>query len=196
MRPSTTALVRVTAPATLPINLAEAKAHLRVTSSGEDAYITSLIGAAVAFVDGTGELGRAMITQTWAQWVPQNPVRVRLLMGPFIALTAVQYYDAAGALQSANAADFDAHLSGDFVIVEPKDNAEWPVADDRIDAIKITYTAGFGAAADVPAGVRHALLMLIAHWYENRAAASEAAVREIPVAVAALIGNERVGWYG
>ena len=35
--------------------------------------------------------------------------------------------------------------------------------------IEIQFTAGFGAAAtDVPAPLRQAILLLVAHWYENR----------------------------
>lgn len=170
---------------------------MRVSHADEDAYITTLIGAAVSHIDGQGALGRAMITQTWAQYVPQAPGWVRLTMTPFQALTSVKYYDEAGALQTATLDDFEAWLDGDFVRVKPKEDREWPTADVRPDAIVITYTAGFGdTAADVPAGLRHAILMLVSHWYENREAASETKLNDVPMAVDALIGNQRVAWYG
>lgn len=44
--------VRTAAPAELPITLAEAKAHCRVDYTDDDAFITSLIGAAVSHLDG------------------------------------------------------------------------------------------------------------------------------------------------
>lgn len=187
---------RITAPATLPITLAEAKEQCRVDHDDEDTYLDGLIAAAIAYVDGEGILGRAMITQTWAQWVNQSPGWVRLTMGPFIALTAVEYYDAAGTLQTATLGNFETRLCDDFVICGPKDGYSWPTADTRDDAIKISYTAGFGAAAAVPAGIKHALLLLVAHWYQNREAASDKPLRDIPMAVDALIGNERVRWFG
>ena len=46
-----------------------------------------------------------------------------------------------------------------------------PIADPErsVNGIEVAFTAGFGAApADVPATIRHALLLLVAHWYENR----------------------------
>lgn len=189
---------RIVAPATLPITLADVRAHLRAdpNDTSEDDYINSLMAAAVAFVDGDGMLGRAMITQTWAEYVSQSPGWVRLGMGPFIALVSVQYYDDAGALQTATLGDFETRLQDDFVICKPKENREWPTADVRADAIKITYTAGFGAAADVPAGIKHALMLIVAHWYQNREAATEAGMHNLPMAVDALIGNERVRWFG
>lgn len=194
---SVTALERVTAPAAEPISLAEAKAQARVDHADDDTLIGALIDAAVDMVDGDGHLGRAMITQTWAQWAPTAPGVIRLRMGPFQSLTSIQYFDENGTLQSADVADFEVRKFGDLSDVYPKDGKAWPTADARADAIKVTYVAGFGdAASDVPAGIRHALLMLVAHWYDTRKAASEASLHDAPMAVDALLGRHRVGWYG
>jgi len=198
MLPSVTASFRSVAPVADVITLAQAKEHCRISHDDEDLYISSLIAAAVSYVDGDGLLGRAMITQTWVQWVPQSPGWVRLAMGPFQALVSVEYYNAAGDLLAADLADFETRLSGDHVICKPRENAEWPNADDRADAIKITYRVGFGDDADdVPAGIRHALLMLVSHWYENREAVivGTGAINT-PMAFDMLINRERVGWYG
>lgn len=189
-------LRRVTAPASAPITLPEVKAQLRITHNAEDAALNGMIAAAVAVVDGEGLLGRAMVTQTWAQYVSQSPGWVRLEMGPFLALTSVQYYDDDGALQDADASHFEIRLQDDFVICKPKEGREWPTADVRPDAIKITYTAGFGAAADVPADLKHALLLLVSHWYQNREASTETALSEIPMGFEMLLGAHRVKWYG
>jgi uncharacterized phiE125 gp8 family phage protein len=45
----------------------------------------------------------------------------------------------------------------------------WPPPGQAAGGIEIDFTAGFGAqAGDVPQSVRHALLLLVAHWYEHR----------------------------
>lgn len=189
--------LRTIAPAVTPVSLIEAKAHLRVDSADDDALISSLIEAATSHLDGQGSLGRAMITQSWAQWVSQAPHWVRLTVGPFQSLTSVEYYDADNALQAATLTDFEIRLDGDFVLIKPKKGFEWPGAYTRQDAIKITYVAGYGAAgSDVPQGIRQAILLMVGHWYENREAVSELNLKDVPMAVDALIGNERVGWYG
>lgn len=189
--------LRTIAPATAPVSLSEAKLHLRVDGSDEDSLITGLIDAATAHFDGQGVLGRAMVTQSWAQWVDQTPGWVRLTVGPFQSLTSVEYYDADNALQTATLADFEVRLDGDFVIVKPKKDYVWPNAYIRQDAIKITYVAGFGdAATDVPQSIRQAILLTIGHWYENREAVVEGNYKSLPMAVEALIGVERAGWYG
>jgi len=188
---------RTAAPLVDPVTLAEAKAHLRVDHDDEDAGISAMIGAAVSHFDGDGVLGRAMITQSWSQWVSQSPGWVRLNVGPFQSLTAVEYYDAGNEIQTAPLTDFEVRLDGDFVCLKPKKDFVWPPAYIRNDAIKITYVAGYGdTAADVPASVRHAILLTIAHWYEHREAVVEGSYSELPMAVSALLGVERVGWYG
>lgn len=188
---------RTIAPLVTPVSLAEAKAHLRVTHSDEDAVITGLIEAATSHFDGHGELGRAMITQTWAQWVNQAPGWVRLRMGPFLSLVSVEYYDTDNALQTATLSDFEIWRDGDFVTLKPKKDFTWPEAYTRPDAIKITYTAGFGGAgSDVPQSIRHAILLTVGHLFENREASTDVRKEALPMAVEALISNHRVGWYG
>ncbi len=59
---SITALQVVNAPAILPVSLVEAKRHLRVSSSAEDAHIDDLIRAATAWAET--ETRRRLISQT------------------------------------------------------------------------------------------------------------------------------------
>jgi uncharacterized phiE125 gp8 family phage protein len=45
----------------------------------------------------------------------------------------------------------------------------WPSAAKVANGIEIAFVAGYGeAAADVPAPIRHAILLLVAHWHEHR----------------------------
>jgi len=190
------ALVQSVAPAETPITLAEAKAQCRVDHADDDTLITSLIGVAVEHIDGTGELGRAMVTQAWQQWHGTPPARVRLAMGPNATLTAVDYYDADGTLQTDTLGNYDTRLAGDFVTVGPRDGFAWPTTQDREDAIRMTYTAGYGAASAVPANIKHAIKLAVGHWYEHREAYTDVRMMPLPLGVADLLGNERVGWYG
>ena len=193
----TTALELLAAPAKSPITLFEAKNHCRVDFPDDDGLIEGLIASAVSHVDGLGMLGRAMITQTWGQWESRSPGVVRLGMGPFQSLVSIEYYDADGVLQTADVADYETVRDGDYSICRPKSGKDWPSTADRPDAIKISYKAGFGDdAVNVPAGVRQAILMMVSFWYENRDAAHKDKLTLLPFGVDALIGNERVGWYG
>ncbi len=187
----------VTPPAVLPLSFFEVKRQARIEGDVDDQLTQVLIETAVAKVDARGDLGRAMITQTWAQWVPGGCGAVRLVMGPFQSLTAVEYYDADGVLQTAELTDYEVLLSGDFVVVRPKSGKSWPQAQNRDDAIKLTYDAGYGdAASDVPRDIRQAMMMLIAHMYENREAVTEVKLVKAPMGYDDLLNNHRVSWFG
>lgn len=187
----------LTPAAVSPVSVNEIKVQARVDSDDEDDYIQALIDAALGLVDGQGMLGRAMVTQTWGQWVSQGPGWVPLRMGPVQALTAVDYYDADGVLQTATLTDYEIFRDGDLYLAKPRSGAAWPSAQTRPDAIRISYTAGFGdAASDVPAGLRAALKLIVAHWYENREASVAKEMATLPMGADQLINAHRVGWYG
>jgi uncharacterized phiE125 gp8 family phage protein len=163
-------LERVTGPTALPINLADVKAQLRIEHDDENNYLDRLINAAIAMVDAKGILGQAMITQTWAQWLPYTPDReILLAIGPVQSVDAVKYYDTNGDLQTDTLANYDVFGLSYNKTVKPKTGYNWPTTQVRQDAIKIEYVIGYGdAPTDVPDTIRHAMLMLVAYWYENR----------------------------
>jgi uncharacterized phiE125 gp8 family phage protein len=190
-------LVQITGPAVTPISLAEAKAQMRVESSDDDAIIQRLIASAVAFVDAQGALGKAMITQTWGQWLSPNPGTVYLSLGPVQSVSAIKYYDVDGALQTATLADFNVFGTPNRISVSPKSGKAWPVTQTRDDAIKIEYIIGYGSSStSVPETVRHALMMLVAHWYDMRETATEKQMYDLPYGFSEMIGIERNQWYG
>ena len=188
------ALTRLTAPASLPVSVTEARSQMRVEHDEDDLYISGLIDAAVAYVDAGGVLGRAMISQSWAQTGQHWAKRVPVTMTPVQALTAVKYYDTDNALQTATLSDFRLIGGANDSYVEPV--SSWPATFNRPDALRIEVTVGYGAATDVPATIRHAILMLVAHWYENREDSMEAKLNNVPNGFDALIGVERASWYG
>ena len=69
----------------------------------------------------------------------------------------------------------------------------WPSTYDRLNAIEITFLAGYGAtAATVPETIKQAILLLLAHYYENREATTDGrAITSVPMAYESLIWTER-----
>jgi uncharacterized phiE125 gp8 family phage protein len=189
----------VTAPAALPVSLSEVKAQLRIEHDDENNYLDRLINAAIAMVDAKGILGQAIITQTWAQWLPQTPDReILLAIGPVQSVDAVKYYDDDGILQTDTLANFDVFGLPFSKIVKPKTGFNWPIPQVRPDAIKIEYTVGYGdTSASVPDTIRHAMLMLIAYWYENRENELIGVnSKTLPFGFDDLLNLHRERWYG
>jgi hypothetical protein len=132
------------------VTLAEAKLFARVDGSDEDSLIGALIAAARLHVESV--TGRALITQTW-----------RLVVDCVTGLVVPLPVAPAQALVDA---PDGAVLEGDGVVLAA------PVSG----ALTVDYTAGYGAAADVPADLRQAVLTLVAYWYEHRDSVTSAPV--------------------
>lgn len=188
----------VDAPETTPITLAEVKEQLRVEGTDDDAILTRLIDVAVAYTDVRGALGQAMITQKWAQWVDSTPPQsINLILGPAQGVTAVKYYDTDGVLQTDDINNYEVFGTEFATKIGPKSGFSWPVTQDRQDAIKIEYEIGYGdATTDVPQSIRHALLLMVGHWYDNREQTGYDELSNIPFGFESLLNMHRNCWYG
>jgi uncharacterized phiE125 gp8 family phage protein len=159
--------VRTVAPAETPISLAEAKAHLGVTDSSRDAMITALIQAATDCLDGwSGILGRALVTQTWRVDMRSWPGCrfLRLPLTP-VQSVSVAYSDTANVDQVFASGNYSLHSDGVGPFVLLGDSVSWPSVYSRADAIRVTFVAGYGAAAAVPAPIKQALLLMVGSLY-------------------------------
>jgi len=188
----------VDAPLITPITLTEVKAQLRVEHDDDDTILTRLIDVAVAYTDVRGALGQAMITQKWAQWINSNPPQnVSLILGPVQSVTAVKYYDTDGVLQTDDVNNYQVFGTDFATVISPKDSFAWPVSQQRSDAIKIEYEIGYGdAITDVPQTIRHALMLLIGHWYDNREQTGVDELSNIPFGYEEMLNLHRNCWYG
>lgn len=192
------ALELLEAPAVTPVSLAEVRRQLRIEHEDDDLLLIRLIKVATAYTDVQGALGHAMISQKWGQWVDSNPQQyVKLILGPVIQVNRIQYYDTDGNLQTDTLTNYEVLGTSFATTVGPKEGFNWPVTQDRSDAIRIEYTIGYGeTVADIPETIRHALMMLIGHWYENRETTMMDELSNVPYGFDALMDMHRRCWYG
>jgi uncharacterized phiE125 gp8 family phage protein len=177
------------------VSLAEAKVQLRVDHDDDDDYIESLIAVATATIDGPdGWLGLALMRQTLECSVADF-CEVRLLYPPVSSIVSVKYDDAAGVEQTVP--DSDYRLVGASPSRRPRlvpaPGKAWPQPRCQAGSVRVRYVAGFGEeGCNVPAPIRHAILMMVAELYEVREAAGDAARFEYPFAVMSLLSTYRV----
>ncbi len=182
------ALVMTSGPASEPVTVADAKAHMRIDGTVEDVLIASLIVTSRLHVESALDL--ALINQSWTlildRW-PAGP-EVEIPLAPLLAVIAVKVKNSAGVSSAVPPTSYLVDLASK----PPRivwNNAARPDPGVPAGGIEIEFTAGFGAsAATVPAPLKHAVLMLTSHWYEHRDAneiGSSAA--RIPDAVSDLI---------
>jgi len=192
-----------TAPAVEPVTLTEVKKHLRLATTtaeaaaytSEDDLLNRLI--TVARTQAEQETGRKFITQTMTYYLDAWPDETFIrLPYPTLQSAAVTYrleddtdYD-----ESLSTVDTDIVSEPGRVVLQP--NESWPSGTLYPDRpIKIVFVCGYGLAADVPEGIKSAILLKISDLYENRGeVVLGVSVSKIADAVDSLLRSYRVHW--
>lgn len=176
------ALTLTTPPAAEVVSIPEAKAQLRVdfAADDEDAILARLIATATAHLDGrAGLLGRALAPQTWT-WSGRIPDtgRVVLPLAPVLSIASV-------------AVNGNALEPSDYELTDA-DNGEVDLDGYACAPAVIVFQAGY-ADAKIPEPLKHAILLLVSHWFEHREEFTEieGSARSIPYGVRALTNAYR-----
>lgn len=157
----------ITAPTEEPVTLAEAKAHLRC-GDDEDALLGVLIQAAREQAEHL--LGRALCAQVWERVIDAFPAcEIELGMPPVASLDSIIYVDEAGASQTVDSADYTLDVDTQPGWALPSSDAVvWPSTMDTANAVRVRFTCGYGAAANVPAAIKSWMLLRIGTLYKVR----------------------------
>lgn len=182
-------------PTVEPVTLAEAKAHLNITGTDDDTLISGLIKAAREHAEIY--TNQAFVSQTWLHVMDDFPAwEMRLSHPPLISVTSIKYYDADNVQQTlAEGTDYtlDTYSKPGWVV---PGTSGWPtVYSDGINAVEVTYVAGYADSAssptdladNVPQSVKLAILLHVGHMYEHRESHSDFPVNTVPMAYEALL---------
>lgn len=162
------ALVLTSGPASEPVTLAEAKAHMRIETTAEDVLIASLLLTARLHVEQA--LNAALITQSFRLILDEWPEdrAFDLPVAPVNQIDEIRVLAADGTPAVIASTAYGLEQSPTSPRLYRRDTT-WPPPGQTIQGIEIDLTAGYGAApSDVPQPIRHAILLLTAHWYEHR----------------------------
>ena len=187
------ALTLVTAFSELPVTVAEAKVQCRVDYADDDVLIEQLIRTAAAMIDGPDGIGHCITPQTWKLTLDcwQSPIVIPL--GPVASVTNIKYLDSDGVEQTLDSALYRFVTGVRPAFIERAYGASWPAHRAVSAPIAVTFVAGV-AAANVDAGLKHLVLLLVGHLYQNREATDEAGMSdEIALSARHLIERFRVG---
>lgn len=181
-----------TQPTTEPISLAEAKAQCRVDITEDDGYLDGLIATARRICEEWSSPRLAMLTQTWLYVADDFPGSdtLELEVGPLQSVTSIKYTDASGVTATFASTNYlvDTYTGR----VRLKSNASWPSVTLReLNGVVVEFVAGYGdTGTAVPEHFRHAVKMLVGHWYEMREpVATAGSAKEIPFAVSSLMAS-------
>lgn len=194
-------LYLIDAPASEVVSIDEMKAHLRVDSDDENELIEAMTEAVTQHLDGRdGDLGRALIDQTWElrmEWFPQI---VRLPLPPLIEVLAIEYLDDAGARQTFDASKYEVTGERKRGKISLLAGECWPrLPAGRAEPAIVRFRAGYidGGVSppqpNVPGPIKAAIKLMTGTLYQNRerVVVGETAI-EIPWAAEAMLRPYRV----
>jgi len=187
------ALVLFAPPGDEPVDLAEAKAHLRVSTTDDDVYIQQLIVAARRWAEEFTR--RSMVTQTWDWYMDDGfPGEVfKIPQAPLQSVTYVKYIDSDGTEQTLSTSIYTVDNKSQPGRIFLTYNQEWPDVQDTYNNVNIRFIAGYGTPEDVPEDFAHAIKIMIAHLYEHREPIIVgAAISNVPASSEALLWPYRV----
>jgi uncharacterized phiE125 gp8 family phage protein len=202
----------VTAPASEPVTLRQLKTHLRVSADHEDTHINALNSAARQFVQSY--TNRQLVTatfdwklggfpDTWRVYDWATVDGIDFPVSPVQSITSVAYLDINGVSQTWSSALYA--LETDWLTGVVNDhwmrparltlayNEVWPSSRTIPGAVTIRFVAGYGAAAYVPEVFKHAIKLLVSHWYEAREAVVVGTItKEVEFSLKALLDSQAV----
>lgn len=176
------------------VTLEAAKAHLRAEGDEEDGLIGSLVAAAVSHLDGySGILGRALVTQTWRIDLDGFCGEIRLPL-PAATVASIKWMASDGVtLTTISASNYQLQADALGSFVRFKDAYGYPSDLAETQSVRVEFTAGYGAAAAVPAAIKQAILLMVGHWYANREAVNVGNITsELPLGANALLAPFRL----
>lgn len=184
-------LQRVVRPAFYFVTIDEVKRQCSIDESdaSNDTLLNALIPVAQSYCESRA--GRTLTPTKWLgrfdDWeyvqnrpmeIPNAPLLYHATDYPIvIVLDSGQYVD-----PLAIAAD-TLSMPGTVTV------SEWPTGVTNTGRASITWWAGHQTLAEIPTEIRHAGVMLVAHYFENREATSELASIPVPYAVDALLAS-------
>jgi uncharacterized phiE125 gp8 family phage protein len=171
------------------ITLAEAKAHLRIPSAdtSEDDYVSTLISAANTYVETVCDV--VLVSGTYQEHRGHLSNRMQLPVAPVISVDSVVLTNTAGTETTVSTSVYGLDSTTRPPTVRLRTDEEWPDVElGTVDPVVITFTAGYGSTDNVPSDLKHALKLLIGHWYLNRESVALGTIAsKVPQTVDALL---------
>ena len=193
-------LVRATEPAVEPVTLAEAKAHLRVDISEDDALIGAIVKAAREFCEEY--LDRSLVHTQWTMRMDALPWEIELPRPPVAqagttTATVVTYTLETQATATLDASTYRVDRTATPGVIRTVYGGTWPGHLSDQNSVSVTWWGGYGSdGTAVPAAIRSAMLMLVASLYEHRSAVLTGTIsKEVEFGVKALLDTQRWGSY-
>lgn len=157
-----TALAPFDGEAILP--LADAKEHLRLTDSDtfHDASVEDARDDAIAWFESHASVSLEERDFLWTE--AEFDCRMRFPRRPATEVDSISYYDADGVDTELVADDW---YFGDNELSAAA-GTSWPCSSGQPGSVRVTFTAGYAAPADIPLNAMRAIKLALTAYFEDR----------------------------
>lgn len=160
-------LVLKTAPLAYPVTLDEAKAHLNVLSDLDDELISFLIGVATEQAEEI--TNRQLMRSTYEMTMDILPDRFEIKKPPLHAVEKIEYIpDGSDSYAILDPSKYMVDNTVEPGVVIRRNDATYPALSWMVNAVRVTFTAGYADAASVPKSIKQWMLIRIATLFEHR----------------------------
>lgn len=167
------------------------------TNTTGDPLLNMLITAARQHAEQ--ELRRYLVTQTVDAYFHEFPDEdddeyLRFNLPPLQSVTSIMYLDIDGVEQTLAASQYLVDAISRPARIEPAYGVVWPASREQMNAVKVRFVAGYGAASAVPACIKNWMLMRIKTLWDQRDQLTKQLEMPVfePAFVDALLDPERV----
>lgn len=175
-----------------PVSLAEVREQLQLDDNLQGIYLQRLVRTAVDTIEGPYGAGLALTAQTWDLFLDDFPSEIRIPIGPLTAVESIVFTDADGNADQVLATSIYEVDDVRGLVRRRRDQA-WPTTGDVYNAVRVRFSAGF---AILPEDMKQAVLMLVAHYHQNReAVVVGTTAAELPLSVAWIVDRYRRAWF-
>lgn len=188
--------VELSPPERTPVLVREFAEHLRLSTGfredlAEDSVLELYLRTATSAIEA--RLGLALVSRAMELRITQwsSATEQALPWAPVTELTSVCVIDRDGQRSDIDLNTVSVPLGVAPAVLRAARGLALPKIQD-LGMGEVRFTAGFGATGnDVPADLRQAILLLAAHYYENRSL-QDTALSVIPFGVLALLEPHRM----
>lgn len=186
-------------PATEPVSLSEAKAHCRIDTDSDDAYVASLVTAAREYCEAY--CNETYLHTQYRMTLDSFPTEIEIPRPPMatsgtVTTVTVTYTLENQATATLSTSEYRVDRDSTPGVLRTNYNGSWPSHLLDYNAVTVTWWGGKGAdGIAVPQRIRNAILWLVGYWYERRMAADAVGLSEIPFGVKSLLDSAKWGAY-
>ena len=181
-------MIQLTPPASTAVTLSQSKAHCRVDFDDDNDYLTSLLTVAEEFCEQYTQT--TFVEQGLRLKMDQFPCGIYHLPQPPLKQIDEISYSIDGV---RTVLDSDSYEVDESCVPARLKINNMPNHDNKLGGIWIDFTAGQDVA-DVPAGMKHCILLLVHHLYEMRMPVTSLNIKDVPFSIKNFLDQEVVSF--